>query len=143
MVDNHEEAWMVKIGDSINHAEFGEREDRGDEEDPGGVAAGEGEMVDGNDGVVVAVVGVGRTGSAHDEFEESDEDEVKEGAESEGEEEVAAERGGVRTGKEECDGDGEEEAEVGEELEEAEKWAWGEGFCEVVDVERDGGVEAE
>lgn len=72
----------------------GEGEDGGDEADAGGVAAREGKVVDRNDGVVLGVICVGGAGSADEEFEESDKEEVKEGAEEEGKEEVGPESGG-------------------------------------------------
>lgn len=119
----------------------GEGEDGSDEADAGGVAAGEGEVVDRNDGAVLGVVGVGGAGSADEEFEEGDEEEVEEGAEDEGEEEVAAERGGGGSGKVEGEGDGEEEAEVRQKLQEAEEGTWSDGAGQGVDVEGDCVVE--
>lgn len=105
---------MVGAGDGAGDRSAGEEKDGGDEGDPGGVAAGEGEVIEGNDGVVVVVGGVGRARSASEGFDEADEDEVEEGAEDEREEEVGAERGGRRGGEEEGECDGEEEAEIGE-----------------------------
>lgn len=58
------------------------------------MAAREGKVVDRNDGVVLGVICVGGAGSADEEFEESDKEEVKEGAEEEGKEEVGPESGG-------------------------------------------------
>lgn len=65
------------------------------------MAAGEGELVDGNDGVVVVVDGVGRARSANEELDESNEEEVEEGAEDKREEEVGTKGRGRGSGEEE------------------------------------------
>ncbi|GMY30060.1 hypothetical protein FCV25MIE_25302 [Fagus crenata] len=103
---------------------IGEVSESGDEEDARGVAAGEGEMVDGNGGVHVLVVD--RAGSAEEELDEGDENEVEEEAEEEGGDEGPAEEGGGGGigGEEEGEGDWEEEAEIGGEFEEEEEEVW-------------------
>ncbi len=119
---------------------IGEVSESGDEEDARGVAAGEGEMVDGNGGVHVLVVE--RAGSAEEELDEGDENEVEEEAEEEGGDEGAAEEGGGGGigGEEEGEGDWEEEAEIGGEFEEEEEEVWEERFGFVVEVLREGCV---
>jgi len=111
----HEEGdtWMVEIGEERG---AGEGEDGSDEADPGRVTAGKGEVVDGDDGVVLGVVGVGGAGSADEEFDEGDEDKVDKGAEELGKEEVGAERGGGGSGEEKGEGYWEEESEVRQKL---------------------------
>ncbi|GMN32717.1 hypothetical protein TIFTF001_003812 [Ficus carica] len=112
-------------------------EGSGDEEDPGGVAAGEGEVVGGDgDGHVVGVVV--RAGAADEDLDEADESEVKKEAEEEGDEERAEVRG---RGEEEGEGEGEDEAEVGGVLEEEEEGVWEERFGESVEVEGQSTVE--
>ncbi|QCD81264.1 hypothetical protein DEO72_LG2g1589 [Vigna unguiculata] len=75
----HEEGHsrMVEIGEERG---AGEGDDGSDEADPGRVTAREGEVIDGDDGVVLGVVGVGGAGSADEEFDEGDEKEVNKGA---------------------------------------------------------------
>lgn len=118
-----------------------EGEDRGDKADSGGMAAGEREVVNGDDGVVLGVVGVGGAGAADEEFDYGDEEKVEEGAEDEREEEVGAERGGGGCGQIQREGHRKEETEIGDEFEKTEERSRRDGAGEGVDVVGDGVVD--
>lgn len=136
---------MISAGFQIGHgADNGglrKVKEGSDKENPRRMTAGEGEMVNGNDGVVLIVVGVERTGSADEEFDEGDEEEVEEGAKEERREQVGAQGGGRRNGEIEGDDDGEDEAEVGQEFEKQKEGSWGDGSGESVKEVRDIGVQ--
>lgn len=124
----------------IRQSSGGEVGEGGDEADAGGMAAGEGEVVDGygdlhGGGVVVWRAGAG---AAEDKFDEANESEVEKETEEERGEEGAEQSGAEEEGK----GDREEEAEVGGELEEEEEGVGEERSGYGVEVMGDGGVYA-
>lgn len=122
----------------IRYSSGGEVGEGGDEEDAGGVAAGEGEVVNGYGDVHGGGVVVGRARTAEDKLDEADESEVEKEAEEEWGE-VGAEQSGA---EEEGKGDREEEAKVGGELEEEEEGVGEERPGYGVEVMGEGGVYA-
>lgn len=122
----------------IRQSSGGEVGEGGDEADAGGMAAGEGEVVDGYGDLHGGGVVVWRAGAAEDKFDEANESEVEKETEEERGEEGAEQSGAEEEGK----GDREEEAEVGGELEEEEEGVGEERSGYGVEVMGDGGVYA-
>lgn len=92
---------MAPIGDGVNDMISCEEKYGGDEAYSGGMTAWEREFIDGNDGVVITVDCIGRARSTNEEFEETGDDEIEEGAEDERDEEVGMEGRGRGSGEEE------------------------------------------
>ncbi|KAK4262627.1 hypothetical protein QN277_028165 [Acacia crassicarpa] len=79
-----------QIGHGFENGEPRKVKEGSSKKSPGGMTTGKGEMVNGNDSVVLIVVAVERTGSADEEFDGGDKQEVEEGAKEEGQEQVRA-----------------------------------------------------
>lgn len=117
----------IESGDGVEDGRVREVKEGSNKENPRRMTTGKGEMVNRNDGVVGVVVGVERTGSADEEFDEGDEEKVEKGAEDERREKVGAKGRGRRCGKEDGDEDREDEPEIGEEFEKEKEESWGDG----------------
>lgn len=77
-----------EIGHGVENGGLRKVKEGSDEENPRRMTTGKGEMVNRNDGVVLIVVGVERTGSANEEFDKGDEEEVEKRAKEERREQV-------------------------------------------------------
>lgn len=118
---------------NINNGGSREVDEVGNKANPGGMATGKREMVDGNGDVHVVVVE--RARAAYKKLDETDEGEIEEEAQNERREEGTERSGGVwDLGQEEGKGDGEEQSEISGELEKEKNGARKEGFRDVVEV---------
>ena len=83
-------AASFEIGHGVENRSLRKVKEGGDKANPRRVTTWEGEVVDGNDSIVLFMVGIKRTRSSNEEFNERDEDEIEKGANDKREKQVCA-----------------------------------------------------